>query len=38
MTGGKDKIVDNKGAREFHKNIKTPTNLKQIKLFYNAYH
>lgn len=38
LTGGKDKIVDNKGAREFHKNISTPADLKQIKLFYNSYH
>lgn len=38
LTAGKDKIVDNVGAREFYKNIKTPTDQKQIKLFYNAYH
>lgn len=38
LTGGKDKIVDNKGARDFHSKIKTPADLKQIKLFYNAYH
>ena len=38
LTAGKDKFVDNKGAREFFKNIKTPSNLKQIKLFYNGYH
>lgn len=38
LTGGKDKIVDNAGAREFFKNIKTPADKKVIKLFYNGYH
>lgn len=38
MTAGKDKLVDNAGARTFHSQIKTPPALKQIKLFYNAYH
>ena len=38
LTAGKDKVVDNKGAREFFKHIKTPESKKQIKLFYNAYH
>ena len=38
LTAGKDKVVDNLGAREFYKNAKTPPDLKQIKLFYNAYH
>ena len=38
ITAGKDKVVDNLGAREFYKNAKTPPDLKQIKLFYNAYH
>lgn len=38
IIGGKDKIVDNAGAREFYKNIKTPSDMKQIKQFYNSYH
>jgi len=38
MMAGKDIIVDNAGAREFHKKIKTPDNMKDIKLFYNSYH
>ena len=38
LTGGKDKVVDNVGAREFYKHINTPADKKQLKLFYNAYH
>ena len=38
ITAGKDKVVDNSGARDFHKNAKTPPDLKIIKQFYNAYH
>lgn len=38
LTAGKDKYVDNKGAREFFTNIKTPKEMKTIKLFYDCYH
>lgn len=38
VTAGKDKVVDNKGARDFIAKIKTPADKKQLKLFYNGYH
>ena len=38
FTGNKDIIVDNSGALNFYKKCKTPSNLKVMKQFYNAYH
>lgn len=38
LNAGKDKIVDIKGGREFYTNIGTPSDMKQLKQFYNAYH
>ena len=38
MLAGKDKIVDNQGARDFYAKCKTPNDKKSIKLFYQSYH
>lgn len=38
LLADKDKIVDNSGAIDFHKKTGTPSDLKDLKQFYNCYH
>ena len=38
LLASKDIVVDNKGAQDWHKVTKTPTDKKMLKQFYNCFH
>ena len=38
LLADKDKIIDNAGAQEWHKKTSTPSDKKDMKLFYKCFH